>query len=180
MHFQSITRVVVLMTTSLTSAIFVPADLPDGLWNGKEFPNGTTITTCLSDPTLPPIIEQHEVIPRSIKERGSGTGDCWGYFLDAASVDGDNAAFQASVANGLHFCSDAHNEYTGFSENSVLVYFCADQDYECFYLDPAIIQTEMGLMDAICPAYEAGWAVFPNDPNRFIMGKCVVNSSICV
>jgi hypothetical protein len=180
MHFQSIVCGV-FMTASLASGIFVPGDLPDGLWTGTEYPNGTTITTCLSDSTIPPVIEQHEVVPRSsIKERGSGTGGCWGYFLDPGSVDADNQAFQDSVANGQEFCSDSHNEWTGFISNSVLVYFCADENNECFYLDPGIIQQGMGLMDAICTAYEASWALFPGTGSqRFIMGKCVINSSIC-
>jgi len=181
MHFQSIAQVVVLMTATLTSGVFVPGGLPDGLWSGKEFANGTTITTSLSDLTLPPIIEHHEVLPRSNEERGSGTGDCWGYQLDPGSVDEDNTALQAyvnSVDNSL--CSGGSNAWWGEIVNSVLVYFCADAANECYVVLPSTIQDGMGLMDAICAPYEASWALFPNFPGRALMGKCVINSQICV
>jgi hypothetical protein len=159
MYSQSIAQVVVLMTTTLVSGIFVPGGLPDGRWHGIEFPNGTTITTSLSDPTIPPIIKQHEVLPRSIKERGSGTGGCWGYQLDPASVDADNQALQAyfyGTGLGVWFCSDSHKEYFGEILNSVMVYVCSNKDNECWAIPPAVIQQGIGLMDAICAPYEAG------------------------
>jgi hypothetical protein len=61
-----------------------------------------------------------------------------------------------------------------------MVYVCSDQDNVCWEIDAATIQKGMGLMDAICAPYEAGWALFPNEANRFMMGKCVINSQVCV
>jgi hypothetical protein len=181
MHFQSVAHVVVLMTATLTSGIHVPGYLPDGLWTGQQLPNGTTITTSLSDPTLPPIIEHHEIIPRrSIDERGSGTGACWGYFLDPASVDADNAALQAYVDTvGDRLCSGSHNQYWGEIVNSVIVYFCADQSHEWWTVFSSAVQTGMASMGAICAPYEAGWALVPNSSERGLFGKCVINSQIC-
>ena len=179
MHFQSI--VVVSLTATLASGIFVPGNLPDGLWHGVEYPNGTTVHTSLNVPPLPSIIEHNEVVPRSLKDRGSGTGDCWGYYLDRTSVDVDNTALQQwREAYSEPLCSGDNNEWYGEITNAVLVYACVDQPHVCWDITVDNIIEGMGLMDAICPPYEASWALFPGTSFRFIMGKCVINSNICV
>ncbi|KAE9366556.1 hypothetical protein N431DRAFT_350644 [Stipitochalara longipes BDJ] len=179
MHFQTIA--IILATATLTSSIFVPGNIPDGLWHGIEYPNGTTLHISLNKPPLASIIEQHEVVPRSIEERGSGTGGCWGYFLDHASVDEDNQALQAwRESDSTPLCSGGNNEYYGEVVNSVMVYACVDTHNLCWDITVDNIVAGMGLMDAICEPYEAGWALFPrSDSQRLIMGKCVINSSIC-
>ena len=183
MYFQSIAYVMVLMAATLTSGVVVPGGLPDGNWSGKQYLNGTTVTTSLSDPTIPPIIEHHEFIPNNIHTRGSGSGDCWGYQLDPASVDEDNRQLQAEVGTlGYNFCSDSQNAWFGWIVNSVLVYYCIDVTYECTVINAELIREGMGFMDDICAPYEAGWALDASESvgSRFLMGKCVINSNICV
>jgi hypothetical protein len=179
MLFQTIATI--LATATLTSGIFVPGNLPDGLWHGIEYPNGTTLHISLNEPALPSVIEYNEVVPHSIEERGSGTGGCWGYNLDHASVDEDNQALQAwRLGNSQPLCAGGNNEYYGKIINSVIVYACVDTHNVCWDITVDDILTGMGLMDAICQPYEAGWALFPrSDSIRFLMGKCVVDSSIC-
>jgi len=179
MRFQFIAHAVVLMTAGLASGMIVPANLPDGLWTSEQLDNGTTITTSLDNPTLPPIVESHEILAPSLEKREVG---CWGYFLDPGSVNAANNALQAEAGGGIQECSSGGaNHWTGEVANGVLVYFCVDQHNECAVLIASTVAQGMGLMDAQCQPYEAGYAVYP-DPFgfRFILGKCAAGSNICV
>ena len=181
MYFQSIVYVTVLTAATLASGIVIPAGLSDGTWSGDQLPNGTTITTCLSDPMIPPIIEHHEVSP-SIYGRGSGDGSCWGYQLDPASVDSANDGLQAYFGvSGFSFCSTATaTRWVGDKTNDALVYYCVDTPSACIVVDSETIREGMGFMDDICQPYEAGWALdgSATDGVRFLMGKCSYTSSI--
>jgi hypothetical protein len=178
MRFHSIYQAMVLLAAGLASAIFV-LSLSDGMRQGTQYANGTTIHISLSDPTLEPIIEHGDSTPSSIRKRED---DCWGYQLDHGSVDADVDAFVRSVGDKLYFCSHKdHHMDTCQVANGVLVYFCADQNNECAYIISDIIHQGMGPMDAICPAYEASWALFPgNVGERFIVRKYNQNANICI
>ena len=186
MYFQSIACAVVLTAGTLTWGVTVPLGLPDGMWSGYQLPNGTTVTTSLSDPTIPPIIEHHDFVPNNLHERGSGTGACWGYQLDPPSVDRDNEALQEYFGDARQFCANGGTAWTGKLLNNVLVYYCIDTPNDCTYVTAAIIRQGMASMDAICQHYEAGWALdggLAPDGTRYLMGKCsnspTVNSYIC-
>jgi hypothetical protein len=185
MYFQSIVNAMVVMAATLTSAIIVPENIANGVWKGVQFSNGTTITTCLSDPTIPPIIEQHKVDTRTINERrGTSGGSCWNYQLDPATVDSLNHQLQTYVNNngaGYQLCSSSDaTAYVGMTENNILLYYCIDQTNVCDIIVGGMIQEGMGYMDAICAPYEAGWAIFPDPYARTIMGKSDVSTPICV
>jgi hypothetical protein len=90
--------------TSLTVAVVLPP-VPDefGLFIGHNYDNGTLVLESLSNPTLDPIVTQHEskradptVLTRSAKfglvakstPLDKRRTDCWGTRLDITGVDG--------------------------------------------------------------------------------------------
>jgi len=189
MRFQLTAFLVVFMTSGLIWAVIVPRDLPDGFWGSQQLANGTTITTSLDDPALPPIIE-HEGLRSRIKERKSiekRDAVCYGYFLDARSVDTCNLGIQATVFNGgvnnYWLSSDGRVNgafsWIGQTLNGVLVYLCIDQGGVGISVNPGIIQEGMAAMDSVCEPYEAGWATFLG-VGRIIMGKCAIGTAICL
>lgn len=152
----------------------VPKGLPDGTWFGTQLPNGTVITTSLSNPSMPPIVEHHD-LSDGIEARGTGTGACLGYQLDPPSVDRANVALQEHFGvEGISFCSNNLNNWYGETLNNVLVYYCIDSHYACTVVNGETIREGMAAMDRLCQHYEASWALDGSDADgvRFLMGKC--------
>jgi hypothetical protein len=99
--------------TSLTVAVVLPP-VPDefGLFIGHNYDNGTLVLESLSNPTLAPIVTQHEskradptVLTRSAKfglvaksvPLDKRRTDCWGSRLDSSGVDDSMAQYEIHI-----------------------------------------------------------------------------------
>ncbi|CZR58183.1 uncharacterized protein PAC_08074 [Phialocephala subalpina] len=188
MHLLILTPLL-LALASLSSAILVPLDLPNGLWTSGLQDDGTVITTSLSDPTLPAIITSNSNSTISTSERLARSAkiakrrvDCWGTNLDHTGVDKAADSLTNWAGGGHDLCSPSpsgHNNWFGYIYNGVLVYYCIDQLTGCGNLNNADVRYALGQMDAKCRAYEASWFGWDDSASHEIVGKCLTGTAIC-
>jgi hypothetical protein len=117
-----------------------------------------------------------------LEKRPSTSGVyCWGYGLDHEGVDISGHDLENWAGLGKSECSGPYQTVTfGTAINSALVYACIDKVGWCEMFSANDVREALGQMDKACPAYEAGYYMFPGTFDAKIIGKCHGGDNICV
>ena len=158
-------------------------NLPDGPYRGFNYPNGSTTMISLTSGkefTFHLNETATENTRRSDSVITKRDTSCWGYQLDHSGVDiGVNQLKTwASEIGGATLTSCARNQYYGFNNNGVYVYYCINRAWSSGNLDLVDVNYALTNMDSICIPYEAGYFLWPGSPE--LVGKCSSGTAVCL
>jgi hypothetical protein len=160
--------------------------IPDGIWIGYTFPNGTMVTVPHDQPDAAPLIiharaEPEARIPAMARSAKLGKRliSCWGTPLDHAGVDAGADRMRSWAGNGRELTSGPNSHaFVSAVVNGVRVYYCIDWINSSGNLSANDVNFALGQMDSKCPWYTSSYYQWDNTPEIF--GKALANTAICV
>lgn len=165
-------------------------NLPDGPYSGVNMVNGSTTMTHMvtgeqytfhimddGKPSMRRLKRSDYAVSQRSNALGKRGTDCWGYQLDVGGVDRGVQALKNWANNGVFLHSCRRNNYYGFNDNGVYVYYCINSQFFEGNLNVGDINEALSNMDGTCRRYEAGYFRW-NSPE--LVGKCRSGTPVCL
>jgi hypothetical protein len=161
---------------------------PDGIvFMATRFDNGTIVYDSLSDPSLERVVTQEDVkrsmsqplhAPRSAKF-GKRFTDCWGYQLDASSVDSAHIGLANWAGLGKEVVTTpTATTYVAITYGGVKAYYCVNARNSRGNCDRDDVEYAFLKMDESCRRYEA--SDFRWDGSVELVGKARNSDLLCL
>jgi hypothetical protein len=157
-------------------------DLPDGVWEGITFANGSYWVKPVGAPEserflVEPSIQKRE--PTGLVARQSAWGgDCFPRDLNHQGCDDSAQGLKDWAGTGTTLTSRDGNAWVGVRTRGAIVYYCIDAPHSSGNLNVADIDYALVQMDNHCAAYQASYFKWPGSVE--IVGKDVVGATFCV